>query len=111
MVGVPCRNDGPCPMEAETLKLVSATRKPETRPFQRTDLGDQNCHGKPQPIRLFGKPPSRGWPPSRIKQEGAPRLSQVNVRKQLRKGLSGKDTRQTKIQKRLDQLKKEVGGE
>ena len=51
MVGVPCRNDGPCPIEAETLKLVSATRKPETRPFQRTDLGDQNCHGKPQPIR------------------------------------------------------------
>ncbi|CAJ1379487.1 unnamed protein product [Effrenium voratum] len=40
-----------------------------------------------------------------------PKNWQVNVRKQLRKGLSGKDTRQTKIQKRLDQLKKEVGGE
>lgn len=46
-----------------------------------------------------------------ITPHGVPRNWQVSVRKQLRKGLSGKDTRQARIQKRLDQLKKEVGGE
>jgi len=46
-----------------------------------------------------------------ITPHGVPRNWQVSVRKQLREGLSGKDTRKSRIQKRLDQLKKEVGGE
>jgi len=46
-----------------------------------------------------------------VTPHGVPKNWQVNVRKQLKKGLSGKDTRLVKIQKRLDQLKKEIGGD
>ncbi|CAK8986741.1 WD_REPEATS_REGION domain-containing protein [Durusdinium trenchii] len=46
-----------------------------------------------------------------ILPHGVPKNWQVSVRKHLKKALTGKDTRQSRIQKRIDQLKKEVGGE